>query len=328
MEGIVEALLIPRANAMPHYLEMARRVHEQLNEKYSQRLPKLIQYLGNPSSSDETEFDKIQEWYPAALRATCWRRENKTICLILERHNRHGMRATLLWCLTEHEIKRLSDATRSRRARISDLTGFQHHFDHQVKLMVKRAPGLFLFRRMLLDDLAVLGPEKAIPIVVEKLHDPDGEFRCEAAEIMLRMEGEYGIPHVLPLFNDPLDYVRWNVLGQIAGYGDDSVIEPLIDKLRTDPEPGVRGQAAYALGHIGSPQAIPSLIAALDNDKEEDSQGHSPSSISATALDNILGTNETRIKMEDGLCKLAPWPPDYDELKRRANELYNSWKPT
>jgi HEAT repeat protein len=142
------------------------------------------------------------------------------------------------------------------------------------------------------------------------------------------LEANHAIPFVLPLFHDPEDGVRWHVIGSMSAVGDDSVIEPLIDKLQHDPAPNVRGTAAYSLGHIGSPKAIPALIQALDSDKEWDEQGHSPSSTSATALDNILGSNETRIKLEDGLCKMAPWPPDYEKLKREGWELYEKWKAT
>ena len=104
------------------------------------------------------------------------------------------------------------------------------------------------------------------------------------------------------------------------------VLGPLVARLRTDPDPGVRGQAAYALGHIGCPAALPHLLEALDHDHECDSQGHSPSSISATALDNILGTNQTRLRHNGGFCSMAPWPPHYDALRAAARALYREWE--
>jgi hypothetical protein len=322
MQGIVEALLIPMRGALPHYLEFARRDARGISERFDARLLQLSQFLGDPISDTPTE------WYPAAARMACWRCQTKTVCVVLERHNRHGWLGTLLWCLTDEEMEVLLQAQRTRATRIAQLGAFRQHLGEELSRIAKRAPGLALAltRKILIDDLAALGPEEAVSLVAGNLRDADGEIRCEAAELMLRMEAEHGLPYVLPLFDDPLNWVRWNVLGDIARYGDDSVVPTLIKKLRTDTDPGVRGQAAFALGHLGSPEAIPALIAALETDKEVDPLGHSPSSISATALDNILGTDETRIRMDDGFCKLAPWPPDYERLKKRALTLYERWK--
>jgi HEAT repeat protein len=123
--------------------------------------------------------------------------------------------------------------------------------------------------------------------------------RWAAAEILLERGG--GLSAVLPLLDDTQDGVRWHVLGLLARHGDKSAVGPLIAKLRSDPDPG-EGQAAYALGHIGSPEAIPHLLGALDHDRECDSQGHSPSSI----------------------CATQTW--DYDAVKTQAWELYRKRK--
>lgn len=185
---------------------------------------------------------------------------------------------------------------------------------------------LALVFRTVIDDLQAIAPEKAVSLLGALLRHSDGEVRFPAAKFMLRLEGDLGIPSVLPLFNDPLDWIRWSVVPEISKYADESVIDPLISVLKTDPDPGVRGQAAHALGCIGSPQAIPALISAIEQDKQEDALGHTPSSISATALDNILGTNETRIDMGDGFCKMAPWPADHEFLKRQALKLWETWQ--
>lgn len=96
----------------------------------------------------------------------------------------------------------------------------------------------------------------------------------------------------------------------------------LINRVR---DPDVRTQASFALGRIGCPRAIPHLIYALDHDREVDSQGHSPRSVSALSLDDILGTSQTRIVHESGIRSMAPWPPDYDALKTQAAEFYEKW---
>ncbi len=65
-------------------------------------------------------------------------------------------------------------------------------------------------------------------------------------------------------------------------------------------------------------------IETLDNDHEPDELGHSASGCAATALDNILKTNHTRIKYADGLCTMQPWRLDLDLLKTEAMELYRN----
>jgi HEAT repeat protein len=106
---------------------------------------------------------------------------------------------------------------------------------------------------------------------------------------------------------------------------NETVIEPLIEVLKTDADPGVRGQAASALGRVGSPQSIPPLLEALDHDNETDSLGYSPSFNASQALDNILGSNETRIKLSDGYCKMAPWEPNLEVLKKQARDCHAKW---
>ena len=86
----------------------------------------------------------------------------------------------------------------------------------------------------------------------------------------------------------------------------------------------VRNTAAYALGGIGDPVAIPALIETLDNDHERDELGYSASGCVATALDNILKTNHTRIKFADSLCTMQPDPVDFEFLKAEAMGLYRN----
>jgi HEAT repeat protein len=124
---------------------------------------------------------------------------------------------------------------------------------------------------------------------------------------------------------DPAVEVRWHACGCLHDFGDERAVPALFKVLRHDPDPQVRGTAAYALGGIGSPAAIPALLATLGSDNEYDKLGHSPSSYAATALDDILGTHETRIRMDGGLCRMASWPPDLDRLRCRAEELFQQW---
>jgi len=323
MKGIVAALLMPGPFTMPKYFELARRDIAAISERYLARLLEMNRILG------ESDSVETADWYPAAIRMFSWRRNAKTISLILERHNRHGWHANLLWALRDQDIESLRQGWQSRAARVASIDEFRRYLRLLLQQMAERTQpmDLSISRHLIINDLSALAPANAIELLREMLCDSDGGVRCEAAEMMLRMEAEHGIPYVLPLFHDSLDWVRHNVLEDVMRYPDESLIGPLIEKLKTDTDPGVRGTAAAGLGRIGSPEAIPALVAALE-DNELDALGHSPRSCSATALDELLGTNETRIKLDDGLCQMAPWKPDYERLKMKAQDLYRAWKST
>jgi hypothetical protein len=47
--------------------------------------------------------------------------------------------------------------------------------------------------------------------------------------------------------------------------------------------------------------------------------------VAPAALDNILKTNETRLRLSNGLCKMRERPPDLERLKRIARESYADW---
>jgi len=262
-------------------------------------------------------------WYPNAASVAGWKLEDKTLALILERDTRCGA-AVLIWAVDESELAALKQAatTRAERVLSVDFDGFFHT---QIAQLAERGGNPFLRFKMLVDDLAMI-PERAEVLLLGKLRADDGEVRCTVVDVLLKLCGWCGLPAALPLLRDQVDWVRWHVAGTLASYGNETAVDPLIGTLRSDPDPQVRGAAAYALGHISDPRAIPFLLDALEHDHEIDQLGHSPSSISATALDNILGTNQTRIKHDDGFCSLAPWKPDYEELKTQAKKLYENWK--
>jgi len=94
--------------------------------------------------------------------------------------------------------------------------------------------------------------------------------------------------------------------------------------MKSDTDAQVRGTAAYALGGIGHAAAIPALIETLEIDHEYDQLGHSPSWCAATALDDILKTNHTRVRITDRLCTMPAKAPDLDLLKAQAMEFYRN----
>jgi HEAT repeat protein len=167
-----------------------------------------------------------------------------------------------------------------------------------------------------------IGSERLFPILGGFLSDPDGEFRCLVSEVIFHIDPQAGVALLLPLLDDPEWVVRVEICGLMHDIGDKRAVQPLIQIMKTDPDPMVRNTAAYALGGIGDPISILALIETLDNDHERDELGYSASGCAATALDNILKTNHTRIKFADGLCTMQPSRLDLDLLKAEAMELY------
>ncbi len=167
-----------------------------------------------------------------------------------------------------------------------------------------------------------IGSEKLFPILSSFLSDPDSEFRCLVSEMIFRIDPKTGVDLLLPLLADPEWVVRVEICGLLHDIADKRTSQALIQIMKSDPNPMARNTAAYALGGIGDPVAIPALIEALDNDHETDELGHTASECAATALDNILKANHTRIKNADGLCTMQPWILDLNLLKNEAMEFF------
>jgi HEAT repeat protein len=172
-------------------------------------------------------------------------------------------------------------------------------------------------------EMKALGVEKIKRLLAANPPEPDVRLRAAAALLSLDAKGTLEV--VLPMLNDPDDMVSWEVCNSLYHYGDERAVGPLVAVLADHTDPSLRCAAAYALRGIGSPAAIPALVRALDNDHEPDDEGYTTSQCAGHALDEILGTNITRIKVTKRFNKLAPYPPDLAALKKRAQEVYESW---
>lgn len=198
-------------------------------------------------------------------------------------------------------------------------------FDQWLNAICRPAVGDDGCRDRAVAAMKAAGVDVVFPQLADRLSSADPEARCEAITGLLFLDARQAVPLVAGMLTDPELVVRWHASGCLHDFGDERAIPALARVLRSDPDPQVRGTAAYALGGIGSPAAIPDLLAVLGVDNEYDTHGHSASSCAATALDDILGTHESRIRMEGGLCRMAGWPPDLDRLRRLAEELFRRW---
>jgi HEAT repeat protein len=180
-------------------------------------------------------------------------------------------------------------------------------------------------RERAIAEMRAAGVDNVFPLLSEQLTAIDPQVRCDAVTAILFLDAHRALEPVLNLLADPDSTVRWHVCERLYGFGDERVVPALVRVLQTDPDPQVRGTAAFALGGIASPAAIPALVAAMESDHEHDILDHRPSSYAATALDDILGTHETRIRMAGGLCRMRDRKPDLGLLRRMAQKVYERW---
>lgn len=137
-------------------------------------------------------------------------------------------------------------------------------------------------------EIARLGSESVKQVLVAALPILAPEFRAYSAEVLLRLNLQDSVEHVVPLLSEPDTELRYYVCGLLSNYGDKTAVQPLIDVLRNDPDADVRGIAAFALGKIGDRRAIPVLRKAQQEDDAVGSEGHRVSRIAEEALKAVL----------------------------------------
>jgi HEAT repeat protein len=138
-----------------------------------------------------------------------------------------------------------------------------------------------------LKEMRKVGASKLFPSLLPRLNHHNIDVRCKASRAILGIDAKEGIELLLPFFDDPNVTFRWDICGLMHEYGDERVIEPLINRMKNDPDPQVRGTAAYALGGIGNPAAIPALTETLNHDHEIDQLGYTPSHGAESAINEI-----------------------------------------
>ena len=195
--------------------------------------------------------------------------------------------------------------------------------------LIGRAEVVFKRRDEAIAEMRAAGADRLFPLLRPMLSDPDPAVRLVASEAVFFVDARRAHELTLPLLDDPESEIRWNTCNYLGSVGDEREIEPLIRLLQKDVSPQVRGSAAHALGCISrrseNATAIPALLAAMESDHEVDMHGHSASSCAATALDDILGTNETRIRLPSGMCTMRSGKPNLNLLKRLAIERFHKW---
>jgi HEAT repeat protein len=173
--------------------------------------------------------------------------------------------------------------------------------------------------------MQAIGTANVFPLLTQRLSDLDLDVRCAAIEALGLVDARHAVELLVPLLSDQEEVVRICACEALSTPEAAAATESLIVVLRDDTDPQVRNYAARALGHIGRRAAIPALLRAMDTDQEPDMHGHTPSHCAAAALDDMLGTNCTRIRLPSGTCTMRPGPDDIDGLRNQAMQAYEEW---
>lgn len=141
-----------------------------------------------------------------------------------------------------------------------------------------------------------LDRKKVFNLIKINLEHSDSDLRCQAIELFVILRDKSVNSVLLPLFEDPIDYVRFNLLNELLqnNYLDAIFVEPLIEILERDHDADVRFLAVGLLGRIGDFKAIPALIKAKENDFGMDYEGEIVSNAAIDAIQEInnLSTHE------------------------------------
>lgn len=89
-------------------IEQLEAIYKEYSEHYARRLETLTDLLGPPAQTEAMHREEIGTWYPEAMRAACWRRGEKTLCLALELADRAAPACVVVKCVTDDEIEELS----------------------------------------------------------------------------------------------------------------------------------------------------------------------------------------------------------------------------
>jgi HEAT repeat protein len=136
-------------------------------------------------------------------------------------------------------------------------------------------------------ELLSLERKSTFDVLAGLLDNVDVDIRCDAAEMLMRIDAKRGEPLIISLLLDSDPNVRWSVCGFLYDFGDKHATSGLVNVLLNDTEADIRFFAADALGRIGDHSAIPSLRQAVQFDQGKDGEGRRVGDAAAEAIKQI-----------------------------------------
>ncbi|MDI9618104.1 HEAT repeat domain-containing protein [Methanothermobacter sp.] len=136
--------------------------------------------------------------------------------------------------------------------------------DHALAALNDRS---WVVRKAAARVIRSLGDERCIEVLIDKLNDPDLEVRRQIVLAVVRL-GEAAVEPLLEKLSDPSWQTRAVIveaLGEIGSKRAVPHLKRMVSGRKRDENRYVRGKVAEALGLIGDPDALESLIEALND---------------------------------------------------------------
>lgn len=152
--------------------------------------------------------------------------------------------------------------------RYGNVVSLIHVLDSDVRGMTRYS----IVRSHAAGALGMLGDPRAIPYLIEKLHDPEEIVRVEVVIALSRFETDETEDAVCEGLTDPATAVRMAAASALARMGAVDAIPQLWNALDSDPDPDVRFRAVEALVILGDEPArgrVPETLRALPRSKQQ-----------------------------------------------------------
>jgi len=117
-------------------------------------------------------------------------------------------------------------------------------------------------RQAALVDLAdfTVQEQQWLPVVVERLRDPDAAVRKAAVMLLARLGEKTALPQILDLLDDESDDVQSAAINAVKKLGDQQAGERLIRKAGSEDDPEMKTSLLKTALELGDRNAIPLLI--------------------------------------------------------------------
>lgn len=107
-----------------------------------------------------------------------------------------------------------------------------------------------------------------LSVLVERLHDPREDVRERSVDQITELKPDGAFDIILPLLQDASAEVRGTVASSLGELGDPRAIPLLIAASENDPNEDVREQALFSLGSFESPEIMRRLLSEISKPKD------------------------------------------------------------
>lgn len=127
-------------------------------------------------------------------------------------------------------------------------------------------------RRSALHSLRQIGTPEAARIALRSLSDKNEMVRATAASVVCILPAPESVPLLAPLLNDKDAFVRRETAYALGKTSAGEAVAPIDERLRIEKDHEVQSALAIALGGIGNPAGVSSLVNVLNQKPVEDEE--------------------------------------------------------